>query len=163
MWFQYIFLFHSRLNGHRCVLWMVWKFANENQDRSLLFLSDEHLTHISLSVIKRAMEERITIIKFPPHVTDVPQPLDVVCFGPLKRRWEMLLQERVKTYGAKSNLTKPDFVNQICKIWKEGMNSTNIINGFASTGNFAFIHLSFDLKQGSGFGNIMVCRWRINK
>ena len=140
-----------------------YKFANENQDRPLLLLFDRHLTHISLSVIKRAMEERVSIIKFPPHITDVLKPLDVARFGPLKRRWELLLQERVNTYGTKSNLTKRDFVNQLCKIWKEGMNSTNIINGFASTGVFAFIHLSFDLKQGSGFGNVMVCRWRINK
>ena len=142
--------------------WFV-KFANENQDRPLLLLFGRHLTHISSSVIKRAMEERIIIIKFPPHLTDVLQPLDVACFGPLKCCWELLLQERVNTYGTKSNLTKCDFVNQLCKIWKEGMNSTNIINGFASTGKFAFIHLSFDLKQGSGFGKVMVCRWRINK
>ena len=139
------------------------KSANENQVRPLLLLFDGHLTHISLSVIKRAIEERIIIIKFPPHVTDVLQPLDVACFGPLKRRWELPLQELVNTYGAKSNLTKRDFFNQLCKIWKEGMNSTNIINGFASTGNFAFIHLNFDLKQGIGFGNVMVCRRRINK
>ena len=63
------------------------KFANENQERPLLLLSDGRLTHISLSVIKRAMEERIIIIKFPPHVTDVLQPLDVACFCPLKRPW----------------------------------------------------------------------------
>ena len=105
------------------------EFANENQDRPLLLLFDGHFTHISLSVIKRAMEERNIIIKFPPHVTDVSQPLDVACFGPLKCPWELLLQEHVSTYGAKFNLTKRDFVNQLCKIWKEGMNSTNIING----------------------------------
>ena len=131
--------------------------------RPLSLLFDRQLMHISLSVIKRAMEERIIIIKFLPHVTNVLQPLDVVCFGPLKRRWKLLLQERVNTYDAKSNLTRCDFVNQLCKIWKEGMNSTNLINGFASTSNFIFIHLRFDLKQGSGFGNVMVCRWRINK
>ena len=51
------------------------EFANENQDRPLLLLFDGHLSHVSLSVIKRAMEERIIIIKFPPHVTDVLQPL----------------------------------------------------------------------------------------
>ena len=112
------------------------EFANENQDRPLLLLFDGHLSHVSLSVIKRAMEERIIIIKFPPHVTDVLQPLDVACFGPLKRLWEMLLQEGFNTYGTKSNLTKRDFVNQLCKIWNERMNSTNIINGFTSTGNF---------------------------
>ena len=139
------------------------KFANENQIRPLLLLFDGNLSHISLSVIKRAMEERIIIIKFPPHVADVLQPLDVACFGPLKPHWELPLQERVNTYGTKFNLTKRDFVNQLCKIWKQGINSTNIINGFASTGNFAFIHLNFDLKQGSAFGDAMVCRWGINK
>ena len=64
-------------------------------------------------MIKRAMEEQITIIKFPPHITDVLQPLDVACFSPLKRCWELLLQERVNTYGAKSNLMKCDFANQL--------------------------------------------------
>ena len=111
------------------------KFANENQDIPLPLLFDGHLTLISLSVIKRAMEERIIIIKFPPHVNDVLQPSDVACFGPLKCHWELLLQEPVNTYGRKSNLTI-----------REGMNSTNIISGFASTDKFAFIHLSFDLK-----------------
>ena len=122
------------------------KFANESKDRPLLLLFDGNLMNISLSVIKRAMEERIIIIKFPPHVTDVLQPLDVASFGPFKRLWEVLLQERVNTYSAKSNLTKCVFINQLFKIWKEEMNSTNIIIGFASTGKFAFIHLSCDLK-----------------
>ena len=122
------------------------KFANESKDRPLLLLFDGNLMNISLSVIKRAMEERIIIIKFPPHVTDVLQPLDVASFGPFKRLWELLLQERVNTYSAKPNLTKRVFINQLFKIWKEEMNSTNIIIGFASTGKFAFTHLSCDLK-----------------
>ena len=63
------------------------KFANESKDRPLLLLFDGNLMNISLSVIKRAMEERIIIIKFPPHVTDVLQPLDVASFGPFKRLW----------------------------------------------------------------------------
>ena len=122
------------------------KFANESKDRPLSLLFDGNLMNISLSVIKRAMEERIIIIKFPPHVTDVLQPLGVASFGPFKRLWGLLLQERVNTYGAKSNLKKRGFINQLFKIWKEEMNSTNIIIGFASTGKFAFIHLSCDLK-----------------
>ena len=27
MWLQYIFLFHSRLDGHRSVLWIVWEIC----------------------------------------------------------------------------------------------------------------------------------------
>ena len=96
-------------------------FADEVKERPMLLLFDGHLTHISIPVIKRALDEGIVIIKFPPHVTDVMQPLDVACFGPLKRAWEKLLHSRVTTLGAKSQLTKADFVNELCSIWKVGM------------------------------------------
>lgn len=109
-------------------------FADTVPERPLLLLLDGHLTHISIQVISRALEENIVIIKFPPHVTDVMQPLDVACFGPLKRRWEKLLQERVNTFGPKQQLSKSDFVNQLCSIWKDGMNKENVISGFQSTG-----------------------------
>ena len=56
------------------------------KDRPLLLLFDGHMTHITLPVIEKAMKERVIIVKFPPHVTDILQPLDVTCFGPLKRR-----------------------------------------------------------------------------
>ena len=82
----------------------------------------------------RKGHERVIIVKFPPYVTDILQPLDVTCFGPLKRRWEQLLQERVNLFAAKSQLSKEDFVNQLCKIWKDGMKESNIVNGFSSTG-----------------------------
>ena len=62
-------------------------FADFVKERPLLLLFDGHLTHISIPVIKRALDENI-IVKFPPHVTDVLQPLDISCFGPLKQVWE---------------------------------------------------------------------------
>ena len=109
-------------------------FADSVKERPLLLLFDGHLTHISIPVIKRALEENIIIMKFPPHGTDVLQPLDVSCFGPLKGKWEILLHERMNTFGPKHQLTKADFVNQICRIWNEGMNKDNVISGFQSTG-----------------------------
>ena len=62
-------------------------FADFVRERPLLIIFDGHLTHISIPVIKRALDENI-IVKFPPHVTDVLQPLDIFCFGPLKQVWE---------------------------------------------------------------------------
>ena len=109
-------------------------FIKMVKDRPLLLLFDGHMTHITLPVIEKAMKERVIIVKFPPHVTDILQPLDVTCFGPLKRRWEQLLQERVNLFAAKCQLSKEDFVNQLCKIWKDGMRESNIVNGFSSTG-----------------------------
>lgn len=69
--------------------------ADKVKERPLLLLFNGHMTHISIPVIQRALEDNIIIVKFPPHVTNVLQPLDVACLGPLKRRWETLLQERV--------------------------------------------------------------------
>ena len=117
------------------------EFANTIKERPLLLTFDGHMTHVSLPVIERALQDRIIILKFPPHATNVLQPLDVSCFGPLKRRWEQLLQQRVNTFGAKTALSKGDFVNQLCKIWKDGMKSENIVSGFASTGIIDFLML----------------------
>ena len=117
------------------------KFADMVKERPLLLLFDGHLTHISIPVITRALDEGIIILKFPPHVTDVLQPLDVACFGPLKSRWEKLLQKRVNEFGSKHRLTKADFVNQISAIWHEGMNKENAKSGFESTGIFPYFFL----------------------
>ena len=71
-------------------------FIKMVKGRPLLLLFDGHMTHITLPVIENAKKEKVIIVKFPPHVTDVLQPLDVTYFGPLKRCWEQLLQERGK-------------------------------------------------------------------
>ena len=110
-------------------------FTEKVKERPLLLLFDGHLTHISIPVVIEALDQQIGILKFHSHLTDVLQPLDVTCFDLIKRKWEKLLHERVKSFGAKHQLRKSDFVNQICKILKLGMNKENIINGFESTGN----------------------------
>ena len=75
-------------------IFAVWfeKFCDDVKKRPLLLLSDGHLTHVSVPVVERAKEENIFLLKFPPHVTDVLQPLDIACFGPLKREWERILK-----------------------------------------------------------------------
>ena len=77
-------------------------FVEDTKDlRPLLLLFDGHLTRITIPVITLTLQENITILKFPPHCTDVLQPLDVTCFGPLKSKWEALLGDRMNTLGSK--------------------------------------------------------------
>ena len=64
-------------------------FTGLVRERPLLLIFDGHMTYASIEVIQKAIEEDVTILKLPPHVTDKLQPLDVACFGPLKRAWEL--------------------------------------------------------------------------
>ena len=113
------------------------EFANAIKQRRLFVTFDGDMTHVSLTVIERALQDKIIILKFPLHATNVLQPLDVSCFELLKRRSGQLLQ-RVNTFGANTALSKGYFVNQLCKIWKDGMKLENIVSGFTSTGIIDF-------------------------
>lgn len=116
-------------------------FCRVVTDRPLLLLFDGHLSHVSASLILKAMEEDVTIMKFPPHVTDLLQPLDVACFGPLKREWERVLNEWCVSYGGKRPLRKADFVEKLGQCWQTALTEDNIKAGFRRTGinNIYFI------------------------
>ena len=108
-------------------------FKDTVKKRPLLLLFDGHMTHISIPAIKTALEENIIIYKFPPHVTDAMQALDLTCFGPLKRAWENRLQRRINEFGIKRSLRRSEFVNVLCAIWGDGMKRKNVISGFEPT------------------------------
>ena len=119
------------------------KFVKQITERPLLLIYDGHLTHVSIPVIELAMKENIIIFKFPPHVTDVLQPLDVTCFGPLKRMWEKCLNQ----WGPKEPVKKAQFVNLLDEIWHDGLSKPNIQAGFSKTGIFPINRERFPVKR----------------
>ena len=112
------------------------KFARSVTQRPLLLLLDGHVSHVSMEVISTAVEKNIIIVKLPPHATDVLQPLDVTCFGPLKQKWSKLLAARSNISGSRSSLTKSSFVDELAHIWYACFSESNIKSGFSSTGIF---------------------------
>ena len=60
------------------------RFCEQVTLRPLLLIFDGHLMHISIPVIEQEIVENIILLKLPRHVTDLLQPLDVACFGPVK-------------------------------------------------------------------------------
>ena len=67
------------------------------------------------------MEEKILILSiFLPHVTDVLQLLDVACFRPLKKEWQ-LINLWVNKFGAKQSMGKDIFENKISEILYNGL------------------------------------------
>ena len=109
-------------------------FIEHVTERPLLLLFDGHLTHFSIDVIKKAMDNDIILMKLPPHVTDVMQPLDVGMFSPLKKAWENLLNKNISILGEKTSLNKSTFVSMLCSIWRDCMTANNAISGFRATG-----------------------------
>ena len=123
---------HNTYHGHSENGWMdsaaftKWFeiFPETVKDFPILLLFDGRLTHITIPVITQALEENIIILKFPLHCTDLLQPLDKTCYGPLKRKWDTVVRERKTRFGSKSALSEDEFVNLLCSIWNEGYSPT---------------------------------------
>lgn len=108
------------------------KFCDLVADRPLLVILDGHISHLDKGTIELAMQQNITLLKLPPHTTDVLQPLDKCCFGPLKLKWNNALIEWQRLNQRK--LSKNEFSDLICKIWHDGLSDQVIKSSFEKTG-----------------------------
>ena len=91
-------------------------FAEENKGCPMLLLFDGHMTHIFIRVIQRALSGNIHLLQFAPHVTDILQPLDKCCFGPLKHKCEDKLNARINEFGLTKKIDEAEFVDLISSI-----------------------------------------------
>lgn len=102
------------------------------ENRPVLVIYDGHATHLSVDVIKTAIENQITILKLPPHTSHLLQPLDLSVFKSLKTRWDAKLVEwQRKNVGVK--IPKCIFSKLIGEIWTDTKPEI-IINGFVKAG-----------------------------
>lgn len=99
-------------------------FVEQVKDKGpILVILDGHLSHTSLKTAQLAMENDITILKLPPHCTDLLQPLDVSCFAPLKSYYEKELLRFTQSTGGRDNLRKDLFVEMLSSVWNEGLST----------------------------------------
>ena len=101
-----------------------------------MLILDGHVSHLSGKLIKAAQDNSVILLKLPAHVTDVLQPLDVTCFGPIKRRWQAVLNQIGSLHGTRNALNKATFVDELCSVWMEYLNTRNVSSGFHATGIF---------------------------
>lgn len=97
-----------------------------------VLLFDGHSSLISMKIIDLANNENIRLVKFPSHLTDKMQPLDVSVFGPIKKTWNETLVEHGRTMmgNREARLQKYQFVD-LHKI-----KPSNTTSGFRATGIF---------------------------
>lgn len=70
--------------------WFEIIFLKHCQVRPAVLILDNHESHLTLKLIRKAREEQIEIYGLPPHTTHITQPLDVCLFRPLKAKFSEL-------------------------------------------------------------------------
>ena len=98
-----------------------------------------HGSHISYSIIKRALEENIEIILLPP-TTNVLQPLAVGLFRSLKANLSKVTNgvKMLSVTGYYQNINKTNFTAIFEEFFERWMSLATIKNGFRKTGIYPF-------------------------
>ena len=94
---------------------------------------DSHATHMSLDVIKLAIENDIHIITLPPHTTHLSLPLDKTCSGPLKSKYTFLIRAYQIVSPGKA-ISRKEFVHIFKGAYNAGLSAENLQKGFRKCG-----------------------------
>ena len=122
-------------------------FVTRVKTRPILLIVDGHASHTSLDVVERAISEEITILKLPPHCTDLLQPLDVSVFKPLKDYYDQELTTEVHKDRAKNAVNHSQFVNIVCSAYPRGLSESNVKSGFRATGIYPLDKSKYDVQR----------------
>ncbi|KIK80085.1 hypothetical protein PAXRUDRAFT_159612, partial [Paxillus rubicundulus Ve08.2h10] len=106
---------HSKKGWTDGVIGRLWiedfdkKTSTKANGRARLLLVDGHNSHYTKDFLDYARDHNIHVLCYPAHSTHVYQGLDVVVFGPLKRRWT---EERDNFENSKRLcITKQNFIS----------------------------------------------------
>ena len=83
----------------------------------MLLVLDGHSSHISFEDRELAIENGVHMLKLPPHLTHLLQPLDVGVFKPMKANWYSAVADF--TRRERRGLTKRDFPEVLSTVWKK--------------------------------------------
>ena len=106
-------------------------------DQYVILMYDGHRSHISLSLIEWAKQNKIILFVLPPHTSHILQPMDVGCFGP----FEVLYQAEVKKFTrqkAGTSVTRYDICGLVCKVYDRALQSDNLRATYRKTGIYPF-------------------------
>ena len=115
-WFEHFDLFSSkRLVG-------VWR----------ILVSDGYGSHLGIDFIQQCWDKKIIPFCLPPHTTHLLQPLDVVCFQPLKYYHGEAIDCAVRT--GDTEFTKVEFLAAFNKIRHQTFKESTVKSAFRKTG-----------------------------
>ena len=104
-------------------------------DRPILLILDGHSSHVSYEVRQLAIENQIHMLKLPPHLTHLLQPLDVGVFKPMKAAWYSAVADF--TRRNRHPLSKRHFPEVLSTVWQK-FNPETAKGGFRGCGIYPF-------------------------
>lgn len=125
------------------------------QKRPILLIYDGHSTHVGINIIEKARAAQITILKIPPHTSDVLQPLDLAVNKPFKDRWDAALVKWQRLNIGKS-LPKKEFAKILGQIWT-AIDPNVCAAGFKKAGIYP---LNKDIVPESKFNLLLLQEWK---
>jgi hypothetical protein len=97
-----------------------------------ILFKDGHESHHSLEFELYCKENNIITLCMPPYSSHILQPLDVGCFGPLKKAYGRQVELKMK--AGTSHITKEDFLPAFSAAFRDAMTEKNIQGGFRGAG-----------------------------
>ena len=97
-----------------------------------LLVLDGHESHYSDEFEEYCKENNIITLCMPPHSSHLLQPLDVGCFGPLKKAYGRQIEDMMRAHIL--HITKDDFFPAFHAAFKETITESNVQGGFRGAG-----------------------------
>ena len=97
-----------------------------------LLIVDGHESHHSTELELFCQDHKIITLCMPSHSSHILQPLDVGCFGPLKKAYGREIEGLMKAHI--THITKADFLPAFFAAFQASMTEKNIKGGFRGAG-----------------------------
>jgi hypothetical protein len=101
-----------------------------------LLIMDGHDSHNSIEFRDYCKERNIITLCMPPHSSYLLQPLNIGCFGPLKRAYSKEIESLIRCRI--NHITKEDFLPAFKAAFDNAITDKNIAGGFRGTGLVPF-------------------------
>lgn len=99
----------------------------------VLILFDGHKSHINLTLKEWGIAHNIVFFVIPPHTSHVTQPLDVGCFGPLKKVYYKECQSFMRSSPG-TQITRYNVASISSKAYNKGLTPENLMASFRKSG-----------------------------
>jgi hypothetical protein len=97
-----------------------------------LLIIDGHESHHSVAFEDFCKENKIITLCMPPHSSHLLQPLDVACFGPLKKAYGREIEHLIKR--SVTYISKTEFLSAFHTAHQASITKSNIQGGFRGAG-----------------------------